>query len=78
MSENTHICPAPGCGARIAFDLFACKNHWYRVSPANRGRLWREYRNNFGERSYFEARANCLRDLGVPEDAIAGLNGGIV
>jgi hypothetical protein len=41
-----------------------------------RDALWYEYLHHFGEESYFAARANCLRSLGIPEDAIADANGG--
>jgi hypothetical protein len=55
----------------VPFSRLACKGHWYLIPVDLRNRLLREYSNNFGERSYFEARAACLRALGVPEDEIS-------
>jgi hypothetical protein len=77
-SPSTHECPAPDCEEQVPFSLLACKGHWFRIPPALRSRLLNEYQNNFGERSYFEARAACLRALGVPEDEISSVNAGVV
>lgn len=37
---RTHECPAPECGARISMSLFACRSHWYALSPATRSEIW--------------------------------------
>ena len=72
-----HECPAPDCYLQVPFAKFACKGHWFRIPAELRQLLLREYANNFGERSYFEARAECLAALGVPDEQIAELNGGV-
>lgn len=72
-----HDCPAPGCIRRMPAHLLACPTHWYAIPRELRTRLNREYHENFGERSYFEARALCLQALGVPADEIKAENGGI-
>lgn len=77
MTDTTHECPEPDCERRVPFERLACKQHWYAIPPLLRGRLLREYAECFGERSYFEARAECLSALGVPDEEIPDLNGGI-
>lgn len=68
---RTHECPAPGCSVLVDFKTFACKTHWFTIPAPLRQELWREFRRNF------EARANCLRALGVPEESIAEENAGV-
>src|SRR5258707_14580623 len=78
MTPSTHECPAPGCAAKVPFVMLACRPHWSAVPVELQRKLLREYSHSFGERSDFEARAAaCLRALGVPEDGVASLNGGI-
>lgn len=72
-----YLCPAPGCDVLVTFSLFACRSHWFAIPVALRARLLREYSNNFGEASYYEARAACLRALGVPESEISSMNAGV-
>lgn len=76
-TDDSHECPGPGCTIRVGFSKLACRRHWNMVSPATQGRLYRAYRDEFGERGYFEVRAQCLREMGVPADAVAVANGGI-
>lgn len=75
--DTTHECPAPGCEARVAFEMLACRQHWFRVQPRLRGRLYQEWREQPGSQSYFRVRAEALRQLGVPAGEIAGMNGGV-
>ena len=77
MTDATHECPAPGCERRVPFHIFACAPHWFLIAKPLRDRLNAEYSESFGEESYFEARAECLAVLGVPDDQIAALNGGV-
>jgi hypothetical protein len=77
MTDTTHECPAPGCDKRVPFEMFACKAHWFTIPTPLRSRLWSEWRDNPGEDSYFEVRADCLRALGVPEDQVAEENAGV-
>lgn len=74
---TTHDCPAPGCDAQVPFEMLACRTHWYQIPSDLRRELWFEYRRHFGEDSYFEARAECLAALGVPDEEIAGANAGV-
>ena len=30
--DHGHRCPAPGCVARVRFDVFACRRHWIDLS----------------------------------------------
>jgi hypothetical protein len=76
-SDTTHTCPAPECDERVPFARLACRRHWSLVPHELQTRLLREYAESFGERSYFEARAACLRSLGIPDDQVAELNAGI-
>jgi hypothetical protein len=76
-SDTTHACPAPNCEQRVPFHVLACRPHWFSIPKPIRDRLNAEYSENFGERSYFEARAACLRALGVPEQELAAANGGV-
>ena len=42
--DDKHDCPKEGCGARIDFEVMACKRHWFSLPPALRssvGRAWR-------------------------------------
>jgi hypothetical protein len=73
----THECPAPDCAARVPFDVFACRPHWFTIPPLLRQRLWSEWRRNPGADSYFAARADCLRALGVPASDVAEQNAGV-
>lgn len=73
----SHFCPAPRCGVRVPAHKLACAPHWFRIPKELRDQLLREYHENFGETSYFEARAACLRALGVPEHEIADVNAGV-
>ena len=75
--DTTHECPAPGCEMRVPFDRLSCRGHWFLISNPTRERLLAEYGEHFGERSYFEARAACLRELGIPEHEIPDLNAGL-
>lgn len=76
-SDTTHECPAPGCMKRVPFEQFACARHWHSL-PANlQTDLWREFRRNFGEESYFETRAMCLRALGLSEAEVFEQNAGV-
>lgn len=77
MTDTTHECPAPGCVLRVRFDRLACIGHWRLIPGPVQRRLLREFRDNFGHESYFEARADCLRALGVPEHELADLNAGV-
>jgi hypothetical protein len=77
-TDTTHECPAPMCEERVPFVNLTCRAHWSLVPFDLQRWLLREYAENFGETSYFEARAACLRALGIPEDQVAGLNAGIV
>lgn len=78
MADDTrHDCPAPGCDKRVPFHILACKTHWYMIPKPVRDKLWREYDENFGETSYFKARAECLSVLGVEDADIPALNGGV-
>lgn len=77
VTDGTHECPKPGCEKRLPFDVLACPPHWFEITATTRARLWREWRNHPGEDSYFEARAQCLLELGVPIDQVADLNGGV-
>ncbi len=75
--DTRHECPAPGCTKRVPFEMFACRQHWFSIPVEIRHELWREYRHQFGEDSYFRARAACLRALGVAEEEIAQENAGV-
>lgn len=77
MSTSTHECPAPGCRSEMPHHLLACRGHWFQIPRPLRGRLLREYHDHFGERSYFEARADCLAALGVADEQIPSMNGGV-
>lgn len=77
MIDTTHECPAPGCGIRVPFHRFACRAHWRTIPTLLQTRLVGEWQRNPGEDSYFAARADCLRALGVPDDRVADLNGGL-
>lgn len=77
ITASRHHCPAPDCGREVPSSQLACRDHWYAIPPDLRTRLTREYSNHFGETSYFEARAACLRALGVPEDEIPPMNAGV-
>lgn len=76
-NDTTHECPAPGCEKRVPFEKFACAVHWFTIPAPLRYALEREWRRNPGEDSYFQARAACLRALGVPENQIANANAGV-
>jgi hypothetical protein len=73
-TDTTHECPAPGCEQRVPFERFACAAHWFTIPRMRRDALWYEFRHHFGEDSYFAARGNCLRSLGIADEAIADLN----
>jgi hypothetical protein len=75
--DTTHECPAPGCETRVPFERLACRGHWHLISRPAQERLLREYAAHFGEAEYFEARAACLRELGIPEHEIAEMNAGV-
>lgn len=75
--DTTHECPAPACTRRIPFDLFACPQHWVAVSAGERSALNRAWRTEPGSDAYFEVRARCLAELGVPAEEIAAANGGM-
>ncbi|HEY1716199.1 MAG TPA: hypothetical protein VGG07_25100 [Solirubrobacteraceae bacterium] len=60
---DTHECPAPGCGERVSFERFACKRHWYAVPGPLRAELLYEYRRNFGDQGYLDARQRCVDAL---------------
>lgn len=76
MTTN-HECPAPGCEKTVPFHIFACKQHWYTISTPARRELLREFRDNFGTDSYFQARARCLAELGWATEAIPLENAGV-
>lgn len=61
--SDTHECPAPGCGRQVPFERFACTQHWFSLPAELRERLLFEYRRNFGEWSYLDARAACVAYL---------------
>lgn len=45
-TDTDHECPAPGCTVVVAFELLACRAHWYQL-PANvRSDVWRAYRRH--------------------------------
>lgn len=77
MTAPSHRCPAPACEEPVEFSRLACRGHWFQIPSNLRTRLLQEYGDSFGERSYFEARAECLAALGVPEAEIADLNAGV-
>lgn len=76
VTDTTHECPAIGCGAKVPFERLACPKHWNMVSSVTQGRLYRAWRNEPGTDVYFRARAQCLREMGVPAGQVAKLNGG--
>jgi hypothetical protein len=45
MVVDTHECPAPGCEARVPFERFACRQHWFALPKAMQRRIWRAYRD---------------------------------
>lgn len=75
-TDTTHKCPAIGCLVKVPFEQLACPKHWNMVSSVTQGRLYRAWRSAPGEDAYFVARAQCLREMGVPADQVAKLNGG--
>jgi hypothetical protein len=75
--DEMHECPAPGCAARVPFERFCCPRHWRQISHLTQMRLHRAYRQDFGSESYFEARAACLREIGISEAEIADANAGV-
>lgn len=77
MNDPMHDCPAPGCERRVPFERFACAPHWYSISRPAQIALLRAWRDHPGDDAYFEARAECLAELGVPDDAIAEANAGV-
>jgi hypothetical protein len=76
-TDTTHKCPAIGCLVYVAFEQLACKKHWNMVSTVSQSRLYRAWRNDPGSDTYFRARAQCLREMGVPADQVQKLNGGM-
>lgn len=61
--SGTHECPAPGCGRRVPFERFACPQHWHSLPADLQSRLLFEYRRNFDEQTYLDARAACVAYL---------------
>lgn len=39
-----HTCRWPGCGAQVPPAMWGCHEHWFRLPPALRWEIWREYR----------------------------------
>jgi hypothetical protein len=39
-SSRSHLCPHPGCQARISRRLFACRAHWFQLSRPVRAAIW--------------------------------------
>lgn len=61
--ELTKTCPVLGCKERVAYEHFACRQHWYEL-PANlRSKVYHAYRHRVatGEvKRHVEAVAICL------------------
>lgn len=55
-------CPTPGCDGERHANQVTCKRCWYRVSPATRKRVWREYKRSAGSRSHLEAVRDAKRE----------------
>lgn len=78
MNDSTHQCPAPECTRAVSLVWqFACLAHWRTIPREKQARLTRLWAREPGSDEYFEARADCLRALGVNEGDVADLNGGI-
>lgn len=75
--DGTHECPAPECARRVQFERLACPTHWRAIPTRVQVPLLRAWRDAPGSDRYFKARAECLASLGVQDDAIAALNGGV-
>lgn len=73
---STHECPTPGCAVMVPFGQLACIEHWRRVPRAMQMELNRWWRHAPGSLGYWEARADCLHALGVPDNEIPGINAG--
>lgn len=58
-SSGTHECPG-GCGAQVAFHLFACKRCWFRLPRALRTAIWRAHGGTDG-RAHVAAMADATQ-----------------
>lgn len=74
---STHECPKPGCMTQVPFEKLACPKHWYEIASLHRRQILKMWRDAPGSDAYFKARADCLRDLGVPQEDIAEQNAGV-
>lgn len=77
MLLTSHECPAPGCELRVRFDRLACITHWRLIPREIQKPLLRLWRDDPASDEYWQARADCLRTLGVPDTDIADLNAGV-
>jgi hypothetical protein len=78
VASTPHECPSPGCARQVPFEKLACPRHWRDIPSRLQLALLREFSRRFGEVSYFAARADCLRALGVAESEIPAINAGVV
>lgn len=39
-----HTCHAFDCNVSVPPEMFMCRSHWFKVSPATRKAIWRHYR----------------------------------
>lgn len=37
---TAHRCPGPGCTRMVGNHIFACRTHWFRVSPPTRRAIY--------------------------------------
>lgn len=62
MNGPTHDCAAPGCGVQCAYEMLACRPHWYRLPADLRNRItgaWRSVGVRGAER-YLAVRAEAV------------------
>jgi hypothetical protein len=56
-SDDTHKCPAGGCGKRVRPDMLMCAPHWYAVPRPLRSAVWRAWDGGAGAASPEHAAA---------------------
>lgn len=44
--QEQHACNWPTCPKRVPVDMWGCRDHWFRLPPEIRRRIWKEYDPN--------------------------------
>jgi hypothetical protein len=44
MSDDPGTCPYDTCAAKIPSHIFACRRHWFELSPDLRAKIWADFR----------------------------------